>query len=179
MSGKILAGSRNFLKKKPHSQGEKHRQIWSAAYTVLREEGYSTSVAAHAMLKRTSQNDDATNVFHVCLRAGSCNLRNFSTTLARPKTPLRKATTTIEGPLAPEADITMGMKILLFPAFPASFCSLWTTLWSRARSCALNPSSPARAPLPSEVSDPIVTIETSKLTLALEERGIEEDSIRI
>ena len=27
--------------------------------------------------------------------------------------------------------------------------------------------------------DPIVTIETSKVTLALEERGIEEDSIRI
>ena len=40
---------------------------------------------------------------------------------------------------------------------------------SRARSCALTPSSPARAPLPSEVSDPIVTIDTSKMTLALEE----------
>ena len=30
-------------------------------------------------------------------------------------------------------------------------------------------SSPARAPRPSEVSDPIVTIDTSKMTLALEE----------
>ena len=35
--------------------------------------------------------------------------------------------------------------------------------------CALTPSSPARAPRPSEVSDPIVTIDSSKMTLALEE----------
>jgi len=63
------------------------------------------------------------------------------------------------------------MKIVLFPA---SLSSLWTTLSlrfssSRARSCALTPSSPARAPLPSEVSDPIVTIETFKITYAPEE----------
>ena len=61
--------------------------------------------------------------------------------------------------------------------FPASLSSLWTTLWlhffpsrasqlhffpSRARSCALT-SSPmkARSLLPSEVSDPIMTIGTS------------------
>ena len=36
------------------------------------------------------------------------------------------------------------------------------------RSQQLAPSSPARAPRPSEVSDPIVTIDTSKMTLALE-----------
>ena len=31
---------------------------------------YSASVAAHAMLKRMSQNDEATIVFHECFRAG-------------------------------------------------------------------------------------------------------------
>ena len=75
------------------------------------------------------------------------------------------------GTHAPQADITMGVKIVLFPA---SFSNLLTTPWlrfssSRARSCALTPSSLARAPLPSDVSDPIVTIETSKMTLALED----------
>ena len=39
---------------------------------------------AHAMLKRISQNDDATIVFHVCLRAGCCDMKNSSTSLARP-----------------------------------------------------------------------------------------------
>ena len=45
-----------------------------------------TSVAAHAMLTRISHVDDATIVFHVCLRAGCCDKRNFSTSLARPLT---------------------------------------------------------------------------------------------
>jgi len=31
---------------------------------------YSASVAAHAMLRRMSQNDEATIVFHVCFSAG-------------------------------------------------------------------------------------------------------------
>ena len=41
----------------------------------------------------------------------------------------------------------------------------------RMNSCALTPSYPARAPLLSEVSDPIVTIDTSKMTLVLEEES--------
>ena len=40
---------------------------------------YSASVAAYALLKRMAQNDDTTIVFHVCLRAGCCDIRNFST----------------------------------------------------------------------------------------------------
>ena len=71
---------------------------------------YLASVAAHAMLKRISQNDDATIVFHVCLRAGCCDMRNFTTSLGRPQTPMRKAT--IEGPIAPQADKMMGVKIV-------------------------------------------------------------------
>ena len=48
---------------------------------------------------------------------------------------------TIEGPIAPKADITMGVKIVIFPA---SSSNLRTTPWlrfssSRARSCALRP----------------------------------------
>ena len=35
---------------------------------------YSASVAAHAMLKRMSQNDEATIVFHECFRAGCCDM---------------------------------------------------------------------------------------------------------
>ncbi len=73
---------------------------------------YSAFVAAHAMLKRMSQTDEATIVFHDLVGLlGS--VVNF----------LRRAT--IEGPIAPEADIMMGMKIVLFPA---SLSSLWTTL---------------------------------------------------
>ena len=45
---------------------------------------YSASVAAHAMLKRMSQNDEATIVFHEYLRAGCCDMRNLSASLARP-----------------------------------------------------------------------------------------------
>ena len=41
-------------------------------------------VAALAMLKRMSQNDEATIVFHECLRAGCCDMRNLSASLARP-----------------------------------------------------------------------------------------------
>ena len=40
------------------------------------------SVAAHAMLKRMSQNDEATIVFHEYLRAGCCDMRNLSASLA-------------------------------------------------------------------------------------------------
>ena len=39
---------------------------------------YSASVAAHAMLKRMSQKDEATIVFHEYLRAGCCDMRNVS-----------------------------------------------------------------------------------------------------
>ena len=42
------------------------------------------SVAAHAMLKRMSQKDDAIAVFYVCLRAGFYNMRNLPASLARP-----------------------------------------------------------------------------------------------
>ena len=49
---------------------------------------------------------------------------------------------------------------------------------SRARSCALTQSSPARAPRPSEVSDPIVTIDTSKIILALEE-GSKKTALKV
>jgi len=44
---------------------------------------YSASVAAHAMLKRMPQNDEATIVFYVCFTAGCCNIRNLSASLAR------------------------------------------------------------------------------------------------
>jgi len=44
----------------------------------------SASVAAQAILNRISQNDDATIVFHEYLRAGCCDMRSFSTSLARP-----------------------------------------------------------------------------------------------
>ena len=37
----------------------------------------SAFVAAHAMLKRMSQNDEDTIVFHECFRAGCCDMRNF------------------------------------------------------------------------------------------------------
>jgi len=62
------------------------------------------------MLKRMSQNDEATIVFHEYLRAGCCDMRNLSASLARPETSFRKAT--IEGPIAPQADITMGVKLV-------------------------------------------------------------------
>ena len=84
---------------------------------------YSASVAAHATLKRMSQNDEATIVFHECFRAGCRDMRNLSASFARPSTSFRKAT--IDGPIAPQADITMGVKIVLFPA---SLSSLSTTL---------------------------------------------------
>ncbi len=44
---------------------------------------YSASVAAHAMLKRMSQNDEATIVFHECFRASCRDMRNLSASLAR------------------------------------------------------------------------------------------------
>jgi len=45
---------------------------------------YSAFVAAHAILKRISQNDDATIVFRECFRAGRCDMKNWSASLARP-----------------------------------------------------------------------------------------------
>ena len=39
---------------------------------------------AVAMLKRMSQKDDTIAVFHVCFRAGCCDIRNLSASLARP-----------------------------------------------------------------------------------------------
>ena len=86
----------------------------------------SASVAAHAMLRRMSQNDEVIIVFHVYFSAGCCDMRNLSASFAQPLACLRKAT--IEGPIAPQADITMGVKMVLFPA---SLSSLWTTLWLR------------------------------------------------
>ena len=41
-------------------------------------------IRGHAMLKRMSQNDEATIVFHEYLRAGCCDMRNLSASLARP-----------------------------------------------------------------------------------------------
>jgi len=35
-------------------------------------------------LKRMSQNDEATIVFHECFRAGCCDMKNLSASLARP-----------------------------------------------------------------------------------------------
>jgi len=45
---------------------------------------YSASVAAHATLKRMSQNDEANIAFHVCLRAGWCDMGNLSASMAQP-----------------------------------------------------------------------------------------------
>ena len=63
--------------------------------------------------------------------------------------------------------------------FFASLRSLWETLWLRfsslrACNCALTTSSPGRASIPSEVSDPIDFQDNSRSG-----GGIEEDSIRI
>jgi hypothetical protein len=44
----------------------------------------SASVAAHAMLRRISQNDEVTIVFQVYLSAGCCDKRNLSAPFARP-----------------------------------------------------------------------------------------------
>ena len=40
--------------------------------------------AAHAMLRRMSQNDEATIVFHEYFNAGCCDMRNLSALIARP-----------------------------------------------------------------------------------------------
>ena len=63
-------------------------------------------VASHAMLERMSQNEEATIVFHVCLRADCCEMNNLSVSFALPYSSLRK--TAIKGSIAPQADITMG-----------------------------------------------------------------------
>ena len=41
------------------------------------------AVAAHAMLKRISQNDEVTKVFQVNFRAGCCDMRYLPASLAR------------------------------------------------------------------------------------------------
>jgi len=74
--------------------------VENVAVLVLGIPGRERYTQAHA------QNDEATIVFHECFRACSCDMRNLSASSARPWTPLRKAT--IEGPIAPQADITMG-----------------------------------------------------------------------
>ena len=40
-------------------------------------------VAAHAMLRRMSQKDEATIVFHEYFNAGCCDMRNLSASFAR------------------------------------------------------------------------------------------------
>ena len=45
---------------------------------------YLASVAAQAMLKRMSRNDEATIVFHECFSACCRDIRNLSASLARP-----------------------------------------------------------------------------------------------
>jgi hypothetical protein len=48
---------------------------------------HSASVAVHALLKRMSQNDEATIVFHEpgrVLHSDFCDMRNLSASLARP-----------------------------------------------------------------------------------------------
>ena len=42
------------------------------------------AVAAHAMLRRMSQKDEATIVFHEYFRTGCCDMRNLSAAFARP-----------------------------------------------------------------------------------------------
>ena len=76
--------------------------------------------------------------------------------------------------MAPEADKTMWVKVVLLPAsFRNQVSGLRhscvSSRSSRTLSYALTPSIPARAPLPIEVPDPIVTIETSKMILAQED----------
>ena len=75
----------------------------------------------------------------------------------------------------------MGVETVLFPA---SLSSLWTTLWlrfssSRARSCALTPPSPARAPLPSEVYGDYRHFQDDPRDDPRPGGEIEEDHIRI
>ena len=84
---------------------------------------YSASMAAHAMLKRVSQNDEAPIVFHEYLRAGCWRHEELVGLLGSAVDFSQEAT--IDGPIAPQADITMGVKIVLFPA---SLSSLFTTL---------------------------------------------------
>ena len=56
---------------------------WAA---VVKDDAFwnSASVAAHAMLKRISQNDEDTMVFQVYFSAGCCDMRNLSASFARP-----------------------------------------------------------------------------------------------
>ena len=62
------------------------RHEWEVEGVVVHDDAvrYSASVAAHAMLKRMSQNDEATIVLHVCFRAGDCDMRILSNSLPRP-----------------------------------------------------------------------------------------------
>ena len=61
----------------------------------------------------------------------------------------------------------MGVKVVLIKQ-PLDDAMIALVLLTRSQ-LRVDPSSPARAPLPSEASDPIVAIDTSKMTLALEE----------
>ncbi len=74
----------------------------------------AASVAVHATLRRMSQNDDDAMVLHVYFISGCCDILNLPAALALAYTSFRKAT--VEGPIAPEADKTMGVKAVVFPA---------------------------------------------------------------
>ncbi len=95
----------------------------------------SASVAAHAMLKHMSQKDEATVVFHKYFNAGCCDMRNLLVSALRSAVDFFKKVT-IEGPIAPQADMAMGVKIVLFPA---SSSSLRTTSWLRFPQLRIDP----------------------------------------
>ena len=71
---------------------------------------YSASVATHATLRRMSQKEDATMVFQEQCSSDCCRISNLPAAFALSYTPWRKAI--IEGPMAPEADMTIGVKIV-------------------------------------------------------------------
>ena len=94
-------------------------RVWSRA---IKRFWNSASVAAHATLRRISQYVDAIDVFHVWTTFGCHRMSNLSTDCARSLTLLRNST--IEGPMAPEADKTNWVKIVLFPG---SLSTFWMT----------------------------------------------------
>jgi len=51
---------------------------------VVVEDDTILVLGVRGMLKRMSQNDEASIVFHECFRAGCCDMRNLSASLARP-----------------------------------------------------------------------------------------------
>ena len=68
------------------------------------------SVATHAAPRRMSQYDDATMVLHVKRSSDCCLMSNLSVSFAFSYTSCRKAI--IEGPMAPEADKAIGVKMV-------------------------------------------------------------------